>query len=300
MISSISEKTRVQYTTSLKLWWEFCCQRNVDFYDFKISLLLEFLTNCFKKGSSYGTLNSHRSAISLISSNRISDNLSLKRFSKGIFRLKPTFPRYTCTWDVNVVLNYLESMNNDAVNLEQLSKKLVMLLALTTGQRMQTLSFINMSNIKVFEDRIVINITNLIKTSSIGKAQPILNLPFFRSRPGICPASALQKYVLVTSPLRSNTEEHLILSYKKPHRSASSQSLGRWIKQTLTDSGIDTSIFTAHSTRHASTSAASRAGLSVDAIRKSAGWTERSAVFANFYNRPIINSEISLLDSVFQ
>lgn len=296
MLSSISKNTLSQYTSSLKLWWEFCHKNRIDVFNFNASSLLEFLTDCFKDGASYGTLNNHRSAISLISTNTLSGDLRLKRFFRGIFRIKPTFPRYAFTWDPSIVLNYLESFDNDSINLEQITKKLVMLLALATGQRTQTLSVIKISNIKMFQDRIVITITNLIKTSAVGKAQPILNLPFFRPRPAICPASVLQKYILETSSLRSNFEDRLILTHKKPHRPATSQSIGRWIKQTLTESGVDTSIFTAHSTRHASTSAASRAGLSVDVIRKTAGWSAQSAVFANFYNRPLIDPEISLLN----
>lgn len=267
-------------------------------YNFNTSFLLEFLSDCFKNGSSYGTLNNHRSAISLISTNNISDDLTLKRFFKGIFKIKPTFPRYDFTWDPTPVLSYLENLHNDLLNLEQLSKKLVMLLALATGQRTQTLSLIKISNIKTFNDRIIIKITNLIKTSAIGKAQPVLNLPFFRPRPGVCPASVLQKYILVTSSLRQNSEDSLLLTIKKPHRPATAQSIGRWIKQILSESGVDTSIFTAHSTRHASTSAASRAGLSVDVIRKTAGWSAQSAVFANFYNRPLLGSEVNLLDAL--
>ncbi|KAJ8980421.1 hypothetical protein NQ317_018813 [Molorchus minor] len=56
----------------------------------------------------------------------------------------------------------------------------------------------------------------------------------------------------------------------------------------LNRSGLDTSRFTAHSTRHASTSAAARKGVSYDTIRLAAGWTRRSSTFANFYDRPII------------
>lgn len=296
MLSSISDNTRSQYTTSLKLWWIYCHKNNVDFFNFDLSFLLKFLSDCFENGSSYGTLNNHRSAISLISTTSISDEPRLKRFFKGIFRRKPIFPRYDYTWNPSIVLDYLDTLNNDSISLEKLTRKLVMLLALSTGQRMQTLSYIKISNMKTFEDRIIITIKDMIKTSRVGKAQPVLNLPFFHPRPGICPASTLQKYCSVTASIRSSSEDHLILTYKKPYRPATSQSMGRWIKQTLSDSGIDTSIFKAHSTRHASTSTASRAGLSIDVIRKTAGWSAQSAVFANFYNRPIIDSNTSILD----
>lgn len=297
MLSSISKSTLAQYSSSLKQWWEYCYQHRINFYNFSISSLIDFLSNCFHKGSSYGTLNSHRSAISLISTNNISDNTHLKRFFKGIFKLKPVFPRYNMTWDPNTVLNYLDNLNNDQINLEVLSKKVVMLLALATGQRTQTLSLLKLSNTKMFNDRIIITITNLIKTSAIGRSQPTVNLPFFNQRPGICPASVLQKYLTLTASIRSS-EDHIILTVKKPFRAASSQTIGRWLKQTLCDSGIDTTVFSAHSTRHASTSAASRAGLNVDIIRKCAGWSAQSTVFATFYSRPIIDSNINLLSSI--
>lgn len=77
--------------------------------------------------------------------------------------------------------------------------------------------------------------------------------------------------------------------FKKPFGSVSAQTLSRWIKFVLGKSGLDTSIFTAHSTRHASTSAASRKGINVDLIRKTAGWSEASNVFASFYNRPLMS-----------
>ncbi|CAH2217094.1 jg25651 [Pararge aegeria aegeria] len=148
---------------------------------------------------------------------------------------------------------------------------------------------------KKFHDRIVISITDVIKNSAIGRAQPILNLPYFHQRPIICPAAALESYLSSTTTIRPSNEDRLILTTKKPYRAASSQTLGRWIKQTLQESGIDTSLFSAHSTRHASTSAAFRAGISVDVIRKTAGWSDQSAVFANFYNRPIIDTTPNLL-----
>ncbi|XP_052751844.1 uncharacterized protein LOC128199980 [Galleria mellonella] len=295
MISSLSRNTISQYNSSLRKWWEYCNQNHCDFYEVNLSSLLIFLTECFQSGSSYGTLNNHRSAISLISSNNIGHNEKIKRFFKGIFKLKPVFPRYIVTWDTNIVLNHLANLSNDSINLEMLSKKLVMLLALATGQRTQTLSLIKISNITYYNDRIVIAISDLIKTSGIGRRQPVLNLPFFNSRPSICPAATLKFYVASTSFVRPNDVDHLILTSRKPYKAVSSQTLGRWIKLTLQESGIDTSIFGAHSTRHASTSAASRAGLSVDVIRKVAGWSDQSAVFANFYNRPIIDTTSNLL-----
>jgi len=52
--------------------------------------------------------------------------------------------------------------------------------------------------------------------------------------------------------------------------------------------GININLFSAHSTRHASTSLAICRGINVDEIEHAAGWSRSSDVFARFYNRPII------------
>ncbi|XP_028166848.1 uncharacterized protein LOC114357436 isoform X2 [Ostrinia furnacalis] len=298
MLSSISENTKSQYSSSLKQWWEYTKNKKCDFYDVSLESLLDFLTECMKSGSSYGTLNNHRSAISLISSNKIGQNDTIKRFFKGVFKLRPSFPRYNFTWNPNVVLNYVETLfPNESISLQDLTKKLVILLALATGQRIQTISLIKTKNIYTFTDRIVITITDLIKTSGVGRQQPTLNLPFFTQRPAICPASCLQTYIKTSELRRTSNVANLLLTYKKPYyRAATTQTIRRWVKDILESSGIDTTIFNAHSTRHASTSAASRAGVSLDIIRKCAGWSEQSETFANFYNRPVLDCNPSLIN----
>jgi hypothetical protein len=70
------------------------------------------------------------------------------------------------------------------------------------------------------------------------------------------------------------------------------------LKKVLKESGIDTNQFKGHSTRHASTSAAFRAGLNIESIRNAAGWSRNSNVFAKFYNKPILNS-VNFAETLF-
>ena len=51
--------------------------------------------------------------------------------------------------------------------------------------------------------------------------------------------------------------------------------------------GIDITIFTAHSTRSASTSTADNMGLSIKDIQKAAGWSGDST-FRKYYNLPVL------------
>lgn len=67
--------------------------------------VLHFLTSEFERGSSYHTLNSHRSALKPLYKFENEDIIS--RFLRGDFRLIPVFPRYALTWDPKVVLNYV-------------------------------------------------------------------------------------------------------------------------------------------------------------------------------------------------
>ena len=140
-------------------------------------------------------------------------------------------------------------------------------------------------------DSITIKIPDRIKTTGLNRNQPYLKIPFFREQPKLCAASTLQVYISRTKDLRPESENRLIITNKKPNKAATSQSISRWIKGALCKSGIDTEIFSAHSTRHASTSAACRRGVNIETIRKAASWTQTSNVFARFYNRPVVEAK---------
>lgn len=297
MLNSLSINTFRQYDSSLKLWWMFCREHSLDTYEASIPYILSFLTKCYQNGASYGTINTTRSALSLLMGPKIGSDDRLKRFIKGIFRSRPPMPKYDRTWDPGTVLNYLAGCYpNEEVTLEKLTKKLVTILALTTGHRVQTLSMIKISNMKFTDSGVEIYIPDIIKTSRRGSIQPMFHLKTFTQRKEICPVKTIQSYIDQTSSIRNNTDE-LILTFKKPYRNASTQTISRWIKLMLKEAGIDVTIFTAHSTRHASTSAANRSGVSIDVIRKAAGWSQNSAVFARHYNRPI-NQDASEFSSV--
>ncbi|KAJ8917898.1 hypothetical protein NQ315_002590 [Exocentrus adspersus] len=120
----------------------------------------------------------------------------------------------------------------------------------------------------------------------------------YDSTPQICVARTLKFYLTSTSAVRKGNE-FLFLTYKKPYHRATAQTISRWLKDVLGRSGIDTSVFKAHSVRHASTSAAFRAGANIECIRNAAGWSEKSNVFAKFYNRPLCLAE-NFAEKVFQ
>lgn len=267
------------------MWWKYCEEKGVPIFNANVFQIIDFLQTLLENSQiNYGSFNSHRSAISLISSDSLGSHPLLKRFMKGVARKRPAKPHYNFTWDPQPVLKFLGDAPED--NLKSLSRKLATLLALVTGGRLQTIALIRISNIRKDESRIQIKITDPIKTSLSFKMQPCLNFPFFTDNQKICPASTLLKYIEITRPIRNN-EDFLFISFAKPYKKATKQTISRWVKEVLTLSGIDTTIYKSHSTRHSATSAAHRAGLSLETICRTAGWSQNTSTFAKFYDRPL-------------
>lgn len=83
----------------------------------------------------------------------------------------------------------------------------------------------------------------------------------------------------------ANLSNKLFLSYIRPYRPVSSSTLARWMKETLAEAQVDTSIFKAHSSRGDAATAAAEAGISVPQIPTLADWLGPST-FNKFYYRP--------------
>ena len=65
-LSSLSDSSYKIYNTALKKWFNYCLLHKVDLFTASISDVLSFLTAEFNNGLSYSSINSTRSALSLI------------------------------------------------------------------------------------------------------------------------------------------------------------------------------------------------------------------------------------------
>jgi hypothetical protein len=164
-----------------------------------------------KGGKSYSNINTVRSAISQYANIAEGDGVKYfgKRplvtgFMKGVFKLSPALPRYQSTWDVGAVLASLEKIDNDTAVIKQLTLKCATLLALTSGQRVQTLAALTVDNVCHKTDRVVLTIDTLLKTSRPG-FHPSIELCRFVENDSICPIKCLEAYIRRTSDLCSFT-----------------------------------------------------------------------------------------------
>ena len=165
-----------------------------------------------------------------------------------------------------------------------------MLIALLSGQRCQTIHALDISDMQVVSQpnlQYVFQINKLLKTSRPAKHFSHLVLQAYPTDEQLCIFKTIQVYLAKMKPLRGKHTQ-LLISYQKPHKPVSTDTIARWLKTVLEKAGIDTNIFHAHSTRAASTSAAKTAKLSVNTIMDAAGWTN-ALTFSKFYDKPVVS-----------
>lgn len=203
---------------------------------------------------------------------------------KGFFNSRPSLPRYSTTWDVNVLLSCLRDMpSNDLLSLKDLNMKISSLFVILLGQRVQTIASLCIDFMKVTHVGLEIVFSELLKTSRAGNHLPKTILPRWYDEP-LCPVALYEFYLRRTASVRG-PERQLLITSVKPHHKASRDSVARWIRDAMQLAGIDTEYFKAHSSRGASVSKASLT-TPLNLVLKAAGWSN-AQTFAKHYKRPI-------------
>jgi integrase len=258
--------------------------------------VLEFLYSLYEHELSYSTINTARSALTsyLMNTNlrdtpyTVSTHPFINRFMKGVFNSRKPTPKYSETWDVNIVLGFIKKWYPlNTLSLKDLTYKLVILLALTTGQRCQTLVSLNTQTMTKTVKHYVFHLNDHVKQNRPGY---VFSTVFVRRyhQQEVCVYRTLEHYLDRTAAIRRSNK--LFVSVVKPHDKISTNTLSRWIKTLLTLSGIDTTKFKAHSTRAACASKASNS-LPIDVILNHVGWAS-DCVFRKYYDKPIVREGV--------
>lgn len=286
-----------QYSTYIRQWLTCCQEENISPVEWSIGDGINFLTKLFtEKSLGYSAMNTARSALSVIMHNpdgsTFGNNHLVKKLLRGMFKLRPALPKYTCTFDVQIVLQYLSSLGDSfSIPFKFLSYRLATLFCLLSGQRDQTLSAIDVRFISITDERVICYISQILKTTRPTFHQSPID---FRSYPlcdSLCPVKNTQAYLSRSFRLRGPFVK-LFISHKEPHHPVVVSTISRWVKETLKLAGINTEIFTSHSTRSAAVSKAKSLGLSMSEINRAAGWSN-SRTFGLHYNKPIVEANLS-------
>ena len=112
----------------------------------------------------------------------------VSRFLKGVFNCRPLAPRYTTTWDIDVVLSYIKSLpDNEHLSFQLLKCKVVMLMVLINGDRCSDLAALDLY-FQYFQDGA--KFYNSHKTRTKGEAVEAFYSAFPEDS-SICPLRAL-------------------------------------------------------------------------------------------------------------
>ena len=99
----------------------------------------------YEEKGKYGIIAVARSAISAIlpkiNRQTFGNNHRVSRMIIGRFKLSPSLPKYVVTYDLDSILQYMDSLPaNNVLSMNLLAKKVCTLLCLLSGQRSQTIS----------------------------------------------------------------------------------------------------------------------------------------------------------------
>ena len=127
-------------------------------------------------------------------------------------------------------------------------------------------------------------VSSLMKQSRPNYSVPPLEFLAFPHNLDTCVEEYINNYLEKTKEFRPDLHKAgLFLNHANPHKTIKSRSISRYVCKLLEMAGIDIKTFTAHSTRGASTSAATLKGLSLDEINRAAGWSN-SKTFQKHYS----------------
>ena len=252
--------------------------------------ILDFLVELHEKELAYTTLNTARSAISAFTIPKnnltIGSHPVVSRFMKGIYKSSPPTPRYKTTWDVQQVLSYLSSIAPIVdLPLKLLTFKTMMLVALVTAQRGQSLHMLDVGFMTEFADGLEFVLPEHVKQSRPGYQPPSIILKAYPADRRLCVFRHMKKYLKRTKPSRGS-ETRPFISVVKPFKPVSRDTISRWIRLVMRDASVDITIFKPRSTRAAATSKAKAVSVPIDEILKTAGWSS-SRSFDRYYDKPV-------------
>ena len=285
--SSSDRQYKVFYTKFQK----YCKDKSLDPLQISLAEGLGFLTSLHEAGLSYSSINTARSALSLILR---FDNIAfgvhpdVVQFMKGLNNLKPPVPKYSQVWDLDQVLNLLKLWSpKHKLGLRVLTMKTAMLMLIVSGQRPQILSKFNVDRMDISKNKISFHMLSTdFKQGNRGTFPETLEFEKFPGDKRICVFTYLLEYIQRTLDIRQ-ANKSLFLTVGTPHKTPSVATISRWIKSVLRHSGIDTKKFSSGSVRSAVSSKAAAKGVSILEILKFGGWT-RESTFTTFYKKPIL------------
>ena len=189
------------YESALNKWVSWCCRQQIDPVCVPLSEMLNYLSTLFEKGLQYRTINSHSSVISAyhdyIDGKPVGKHPAVCALLTGVFNQRPPQPRYTFVWDVEIVLVYLKTNmpDNSQLSDKDLTRKLTVLMALSSASRASSLQHLNIKFMARNEMFYKCYFHKLHKSWKRGKAPPTISYQAYTQDPNLSVVKTLDEYI---------------------------------------------------------------------------------------------------------
>ena len=149
--AALRPSTTLKYKTYQTKRNNYCMENNISHMQSKISELLDYFTHLYDSGASCSVLNSSKSILSHIvflpPYSSILERPQIIKHFKGVYNLRPPTQKMTFVWNGKFFFDYFNDKGeNNQLSYKSLTQKLLILLLLLGGQRMNTIFFHSRQN----------------------------------------------------------------------------------------------------------------------------------------------------------
>ena len=306
--------TQKGYNSYWLRWFDFCAARGSSAVRASPLVIGEFLTKLSAGGASGSAVNSARSAIvgivqCVTGDRKIAKHPLLAGVTKTAKLLRPVKAKYDTIWDIGLVLAYWK--RTPATTLVLKRAKAISLFILSVFARPSDCERLSMASghfgIVQSQNSYMYRIRGPKESKSATKLTSELFLPFLDEASqdiDVCPARAMVVYGdAVDDALRipcASTAQPTGFFVSEVLRSVppvsgnfftplSAQRISKIMKGVMTLAGVDTTVFTGGSGRHAGSSAAADKNVPFEQILLTGRWSSFQ-VWNKFYNRAKLNA----------
>ena len=154
---------QTKYNSTFKRWTNFYSKKNINSLQPNTVNIIEFLTEEFKRGLSYNSLVSARSALGNFLSFDIVHHSTVSTFLKGVYNLRPPTPKYFAIWNVNTLLSHIQ--HKDISTFYDITKKLATLFMILAGTRVNTLAHLKVADMYITDTEVTFTFDEVLKYS---------------------------------------------------------------------------------------------------------------------------------------
>ena len=169
-VNSKRQSSSVNCNSFWKKWSSWCYRKQIDPLQCPTNYVLDFLACLYEEGYDYRSINYYHSTIfsfhGKIEGLPVGQHPEICTLLTGVFNLTPPQPRYSSTWDVQIVLEFLKNnwTGNKSLLNKNLTLKLTLLLAVTSASRASNIYHLEIRFVSLSEEKVVFNFAKLLKT----------------------------------------------------------------------------------------------------------------------------------------